>query len=560
MKNVYIKSIEMQDFKGIKNRKVVFSNNRNIISGANGIGKTTIAEAITFTIFGKGLVEDKINNEPIDKTGNIKKDYIQKLTLVLDVDGVEHTLEKELRDKYYLKMKIDGKPIEKVKDWNSMVEDILSVNQEEFTRLTNPKYMNALSNKEARNYIIGLLESENEIKYSNSYFDMNKVDPEFKLTIKHNLDAGIDIFTQLKLKREDILKNTNAIKDIDVKVESKKETLSKITTVEFVGDVSHLIERKEALEKELSEIAKYNDEIVSKEVEKKNLEIRIEALVKSIKNESMQRAHCLEDNVIAEEEISKLRDDFDATNNKPIEEFAKNCSLCGQKIDGDLNAAKEHALSEYEKQALKLKGRLEENNQYIKESETNIKKYEQEIASSQAKISAISFDVEKKSSESIQKEYNDIVKAIGSQEAIQVIKKEITTLESERVNLVNTGNNLKDQEMVLTGIFTLKTDVITNTINKDLENIEVKLFKIAKNGNIKEIFTIISDGIDFDRFNNAKQINAGIELLNFMQSQKQVSLPIIVDNVESVNKLQKTNSQTIELKVSETQELEIKNG
>ena len=64
-----LKSLHMENFKGIKNLDVNFSN-KTSIKGQNAVGKTTIFDAFTWLLFNKNSAgEEKFNVRPLDKYG-----------------------------------------------------------------------------------------------------------------------------------------------------------------------------------------------------------------------------------------------------------------------------------------------------------------------------------------------------------------------------------------------------------------------------------------------------------------------------------------------------------
>ena len=87
-----IRSLHMENFKGIKSLDVNFSN-KTSIKGQNAAGKTTIFDAFTWLLFNKNSAgEEKFNVRPLDKDGNRIDNVEIKVVAVLDVDGKEMEL------------------------------------------------------------------------------------------------------------------------------------------------------------------------------------------------------------------------------------------------------------------------------------------------------------------------------------------------------------------------------------------------------------------------------------------------------------------------------------
>ena len=89
-----LKSLHMENFKGIKSLDVNFSN-KTSIKGQNAVGKTTIFDAFTWLLFNKNSAgEEKFNVRPLDKN-NKRIDNVEiKVVGVIEVDGKEVELSK----------------------------------------------------------------------------------------------------------------------------------------------------------------------------------------------------------------------------------------------------------------------------------------------------------------------------------------------------------------------------------------------------------------------------------------------------------------------------------
>jgi hypothetical protein len=61
----------------------------------------------------------------------------------------------------------------------------------------------------------------------------------------------------------------------------------------------------------------------------------------------------------------------------------------------------------------------------------------------------------------------------------------------------------------------------------------------------------VYDGIPYINLNNGAKINVGIDIINTLSTAYGVSVPLFVDNAESVTRLEHSNNQIIRLVVSE---------
>lgn len=130
MKKVIFKSISLLNFKGIRDLHADFGEDLTIISGKNAAGKTSIADAIMWVLFGTDYKGDKLEPKTFDKDHNIIPEISHEAELTLSVDGDEIVLKRTLSDawngdkcsntyKYY----VDG-DVTTAKDFKKAVDDI----------------------------------------------------------------------------------------------------------------------------------------------------------------------------------------------------------------------------------------------------------------------------------------------------------------------------------------------------------------------------------------------------------------------------------------------------
>lgn len=104
-----------------------------------------------------------------------------------------------------------------------------------------------------------------------------------------------------------------------------------------------------------------------------------------------------------------------------------------------------------------------------------------------------------------------------------------------------------------------KAELLTDSINKEFGELKFKLFDTQVNGGLVDTCEVLipsanGELVPYKSANNAARINAGLEIIDRLGEFWQMSLPIIVDNAESVVRLFQTESQLIALKVSEAHE------
>lgn len=544
MKKIIIKSIKFSEFKGSgKTKEIKFNqSDRNKIYGKNGSGKTTIIEAITFTLFGKGLFGEKIKSEPMEN-GKIKSDYETKLDLKLSIleNGIEKDFEisKKIRNNSLIEMKINDKLFKKLRDFNESIESILGVDERQFMILSNPKYFSTISGNESRTLILSLTSSNNEFEINDEHF--------YHAQIKLNISKGISLQEQKEFKESEIKNIKDDIQNSTITFESKKETLAKITGIESNINVNELLVKKAKISEEIKKCQIYNNEILQKKSEYQNLQNQL--IYNNRDREYNVKRLAERDELIKniDQEINNLSMDFKKLESQPISDI---CFICGSKSSKEYeknNQKKQESLKQISKKAdelrLKKEKLLAEN---IKSIIENLDVKGREI---NEEIEKWKFISDEKDIQKLNEEFEKITSAIGNSESIKIINKDISFLKSDIIFKKTKLNKLEDEFNAIITLIKNHAKKIENQINQNLEFVKVKLFEIFKNGSVKNIFTIEKGGIDFARMNSADQINSGIALLNYIQKAKDICLPIFVDNAESVTSLQPTNSQTFEMYV-----------
>jgi len=104
------------------------------------------------------------------------------------------------------------------------------------------------------------------------------------------------------------------------------------------------------------------------------------------------------------------------------------------------------------------------------------------------------------------------------------------------------------------------TEVETK-VNSMFTMCKFKLFTVLINGGVEECCETLVNGIPYSsNLNSAARTNAGLDIINVLSAYHNVSVPVFVDNREGVNELIPTNSQVINLVVSNDQVLTVYNN
>ncbi|OTN76758.1 hypothetical protein A5886_001837 [Enterococcus sp. 8G7_MSG3316] len=103
-----------------------------------------------------------------------------------------------------------------------------------------------------------------------------------------------------------------------------------------------------------------------------------------------------------------------------------------------------------------------------------------------------------------------------------------------------------------------KVKYLEESINSKFELVKFKLFNILKNGGIEEVCEATYSGIEYGTsLNTGARINCDLDIINTLSKEFGLSVPVFVDNTESVNDLHPIDSQMIELRVTKNKNLKV---
>lgn len=189
-------------------------------------------------------------------------------------------------------------------------------------------------------------------------------------------------------------------------------------------------------------------------------------------------------------------------------------------------------------------------NDEILAKQTEIERLEIEIkndlSTNRDKIAEIATQIDD-SSEKIEALRTSVLKSAQ----LKASKARIAELKAEQKKLSAEYENLESELFAINQFERIKCNLIEDTINSKFENAKFKLFNTLVNGGLEECCETLFDGVPYADLNNAAKTNVGIDIINTLSKQYDIYLPVFIDNLESITKLNKTNCQVFGLKVSE---------
>lgn len=653
-----LKSLHMENFKGIKSLDVNFSN-KTSIKGQNAVGKTTIFDAFTWLLFNKNSAgEEKFNVRPLDEHNNKIHNVEIKVVAVVSVDGKDVELSKTQKENWVKKrgtdtvtlqgnvnsFEIDGYPKSEA-EFKSYVSG-LAQSEEMFKMLTNPQYFSSLKWKDQRDILMKLVSKVSDVelaqtdskyaplieelekapstddiraKFSKALSEWKKKQTEIPVRIDEAEKSKVDVdVAEQELLKADLERKIEAVEDLMAK--------SDVRIDEMRSEEMHC-------QFEMSAIAQtMNNELSSKKREIKNhkyeherkledvrsfivkLQDSIESNKKSISEQTFKKADLVKK---YNEEVVKKFDDSKWT----FDESTTTCSLCGQRLPedkieslrADFSQRKADAIETFnEEHAKTLAMIVDDGNacaEMIKELIENNKKFENKINALKLN-EAEEIDIIKGFDEQISKipscadymqnaEYVKLkakqdklladiaeLESKGADKAVEDLRADKSKLKSqlEEVNKIiaqaannvmiddrietlrdeqkEIGQKVADQEQMLyllEEFIRFKLDKVSNSINGHFNTVNFKLFEMQINGGMKDCCECTVNGVPYSTLNSGHRIVAGLDIIRSLSELYGVSVPIFVDNAESLNEFNvpDMDAQIILLSVSEDKQLKV---
>jgi len=157
----------------------------------------------------------------------------------------------------------------------------------------------------------------------------------------------------------------------------------------------------------------------------------------------------------------------------------------------------------------------------------------------------------------------DEIKArLADRERIEDFKKQIADLEANGKDLAQKIADAEREEYTVQQFTKAKINECEKRINGLFTMVTFRLFDYmiedAKKENPIETCIPLVDGVPFAVANTAGQVNAGLDIINALCNFYGITAPIFIDNRESVNQIIDTQSQVINLVVTNDKQLVIK--
>lgn len=359
-----LKVLEMKNFKGIKEKKILFDRTETKLYGANATGKTTVADAFMWLLFDKDSQDRKDfeikplaeNNEPIHFLNT-------EVSAEFEFDGKTFILSKVYKEKWVKKRgqaeqefsghettySIDGVPCKK-SEYNQYVNQIIKENT--FKLLTNPFAFESMKWQEKRKILFevcGNIEDHQvkgydklqEVLAGKSIEDCKKSLAATKKKLKKDIEdippridelrRGIDESLDKEGALLKIAKKEQAIQDFEQQLEASEKAF------EVVRDKQKLILSLERTKEEV--IREHNKQLYGEQGKLKDQYAQLKSTLNSKQIEQDRLVKIIEikkqDNVLLEGQVNEHREEWQRIAEETFDEHKAICPTCGQDLPAD---------------------------------------------------------------------------------------------------------------------------------------------------------------------------------------------------------------------------------
>lgn len=265
------------------------------------------------------------------------------------------------------------------------------------------------------------------------------------------------------------------------------------------------------------------------------------------------------------EELKKLKSEYDNTktvidcNFAKIGEFNYQLSELDELIENaktkEINVEQENdKQKEVRIQRERLELELNSMPSEIQKIDDSIKHEEELFKSMEIKLEIVP-DVS-----SVVSRLNEINEKLATTITLSKIQEDVDNAAKELENLRNNKVIIKNKLEQVAKFNNLKSDMLREKAKSNFNIVDFKTREFTQDGVEQETFKICINGIDYKELNTGLKILVAIDLVSGIQKLKDISIPILVDNAESVtNDISINHTQLVIARATQgIKELEIK--
>ncbi len=572
-----IKSISLENFKGVKQATYNFEGKNASVIGANATGKTTIADSLWWLLFNKDSAgNEKFSIRPLDKDGNQIDNVEICVSAVIDIDGKEMELKKVQKQKWVKQRsssvttlqgnvnsyEVDGYP-KSEKEYKECVAGI--VGEDLFKILTSPTYFPNMKWQEQREILMRFVTDISDVelagqdkrfadliselekapstddikkKYQKALNEWKKKQAELPVRIDEAEKQKVDIdVAELELLKNSLNEQIaeNKAKQEDISKEFDEQQKASDGVIELRMELNGLQQKaNESLDNKRREIRRELDDLDFQMKEVKH-QIRlnkqdIQSAEDSIKRNTTQIQIC-------RQKWSALDSQVKAENERVFDENSLVCSYCGQEYPED---RKEQLRAEFDSHKTEEIKRLESERAAVAERGNGLKAA---IDKDKAEIEQLKATLKENEDEEInlleaikglEKSLEEVPQSveISDRPEVQEIKRKI----AEKEAAMNKGNSaeeirqkLKDEaEELQKQMGVVKEQFVLVKINNEADSRIAELQKeqrevAQKVADQEKMLYLLEEFIRYKMDSVSETINSQFEMVNFILFKNQIN-------------------------------------
>lgn len=150
----------------------------------------------------------------------------------------------------------------------------------------------------------------------------------------------------------------------------------------------------------------------------------------------------------------------------------------------------------------------------------------------------------------IREELDAVNKQFAAVDANERIQERIDELKTEQKDIAQKVANQEQKIFLLEEFSRDKMEALSRGINGQFKMVNFKLFDMQINGGMKDTCEMMVDGVPYGSLNSAAKMQAGLDVIHSLSRLYDASVPVWLDNRESVSEIPEINCQIINLFVS----------
>lgn len=436
MQEMILKTLVLQNFKGIENLTIDFKNDTKIL-GANGSGKTSIFDAYSWLLWDKDSNSRKdFDIKPFTENGETKHGLESIVTGHFELDGQPLKLSKTYKEIWTKKRGnvdavfsgnttdyfINDVPVKK-SEYNQRIETF--INEKEFNLLCNPLYFSEiLDKKERRAVLLSLIKDVDNSEIFSINKDLKELEldnytiEEIKAMAKANAKKTNEELNSLPIRIDELEKSKNNFdfKDLEkekIELEKQIANIDKVIAkssestnviVQKNNIIQNKLEEMRKIKLKIDEInedrqlqatreynQKYSDFLANKDKLKQTITLK-EMLLNKLKETIKETTSNILD---LKYKLQDFRNEWTTENQKQFD-GSLICPTCKREFDED---KKDEILSDFNKHKAETLTKIQNEANELKEKIENTEEYLQKIKSDA--------ETNQKELESLQNVYND---------------------------------------------------------------------------------------------------------------------------------------------------------